>query len=420
MPTQRELLDLLSRESTETAPMHRNKIAEKFGETSYRSFQTPLDRLVKAGQLKVTQDHEYWITDAGKDELAGVSGVADELDEEKLGTTEYQQFVKLGKLHGVAPPDLIKITADHVWAGGDYKDLDWIAQGMEQMGVRRDLRNRWWHSWRVHLHQPIPTQIPAAIGEPVSEGAKVSKKEGEGGRDYILDVDGNPVKVGEGYGDLDYKDAVALSALKLGRGSKVAGQQAQTPASMADDMVKMFTVFQQFMGPRAEGKSWMVRQGEEGLQVEEVEPGRPMVVNYPQGNNKQTATYFVNSEGEVEQVQPGQPIVIRQPAPAQGGGAVQYLIDKTTGQVSQVEPGQPIVIHAQPPQQQYPYTPIEMKDKDGNPMVLDLETYIRLEEFKDKRQRDQEEHELQVDIMKGLKDVATKATAAFGRMAERK
>lgn len=414
MPTKAQILNILA---NEPAPLHRNKIAEKLGENTYRSFQTQLDRYEKQELIEGTLDHEYSITELGRKELSSESLVTEETDEEKLGTTEYQRFIHLGKITGVSPPELIKQTADHVWNGGEFTDLDWVARAFQEMGIRQDLRNRWWHSWRTYLHQPIPTQLPASIAEGETKtGVTTTKKEGKGRRNYILDADDKPVYVGDGLGDMDYEDALDLAKIRAGRGRATAGVGQQTPASMADEVAKMFTAFKEFMGDKAQGKSYVVRQGEEGIQVEEVEPGRPMVVNYPQGNNKQK-TYFVGNDGEVQEAQPGQPIIIKQPAPAAGGGT-QYLVDKATGQVTEVKAGQPIVIQTQPPQQQYPYTPIEMKDKDGNPMILDLGTYIRLEEFKDKRQHDQESHETKQEIAKSFKDLITKATSALGHMAE--
>lgn len=419
MPSKTQILKVLANEATPATPLHRNKLAEKLGENTYRSFQTQLDRFEKQELIEGNTDHEYNITELGLKELSDESAVTEELDEEKLGTTEYQQFIQLGKMHGVSPPELIKVTADHVWKGGDFKDLDWIAKAFDEMGVRTDLRNRWWHSWRVKLGQPIPTRIPAEIMEVDTKTGV--KKESKGKRNYILDGEDKPVYVGEGYGDLDYEDALELSKMRTSRGGRVTTTAAQTPGSMADEMVKLFGAFKELMGDKAQGKSYMVRQGEGGLQVEEVEPGRPMVISQPQGDHQTKQTFFVGPEGEVQEVQPGQPIIIKQPAPpAATGGGIQYLVDKATGQVTQVQPGQPIVIQAQAPQQQYPYTPIEMKDKDGNPMVLDLSTFIRLEEHKDKQRREQESHETKQEIVKSFKDLIGKATSAMGHMAEDK
>lgn len=417
MPSKAQILSVLANEASQTAPLHRNRLAEKLGENTYRSFQTQLDRYEKQGLIEGTPDHEYYITEAGLKELSTESMITEGISEEKLGTTEYQKFIQLGQITGIAPPELIKQTADHVWNGGDFTDLEWVARAFQEMGIRQDLRNRWWHSWRSYMHQPMPSQLPTAIVEKAEGETKEGKPAAKGkGRTHILDADDKPVYVGEGLGDMSESDAIELAKIRAGRGAKVAGGQA--PGDMADQFVKLFGVFKEVMGEKAVGKSFMVRQGEEGLQVEEVDPGRPMVLNYPQtGNNKQK-TYFVNQEGEVQEAVPGQPIVIKQPAPVQAAGGMQYLIDKTTGQVTEVRPGQPIVIQAQPPQQQYQYTPIQMKDKDGNPMILDLSTFIRLEEHREKQRRDEESHQVKMDIAKGFKEMLGKASTALSHTAE--
>jgi len=419
MPSKGQILDLLASESTEATPLHRNKIAEKLGENSYRNFQTQLDRFEKQGLIEGNAEHEYYVTELGLKDRSDQSTVTEETDEEKLGTTEYQRFIHLGKITGISPPELIKQTADHVWNGGNFTDLDWVAKAFQEMGIRQDLRNRWWHSWRTYLHQPIPSHMPSAIleGEQREDG-KPSKSSGK--RNYILDADDKPVYVGEGLGDMDFDNAMELAKIRAGRG-RVAAGASQIPGSMADEMVKLFGAFKEFAGEKSQGKSYMVRQGDDGLQVEEVDPGRPMIMNYPQGDNKQKQAYYVNPEGEVQEIQPGQPIIIKQPPPAiPTNGGVQYLIDKTTGQVTQVQPGQPIVIQAASPQSQYPYTPIQMKDKDGNPMVLDLSTFIRLEEHRDKQRHDEESHETKQEIAKSFKDLISKASSAMGHMAEEK
>jgi len=412
MPSQAEILNIVANEEK---PLHRQRIAEKLGESSYRSFQTQLDRLARQGLLEATPDHEYSITESGKMKISEESEITPEISEEKLGTTEYQQFIRLGKMTGVSPPELIKQTADHVWSGGDYKDLEWVARAFQEMGIRQDLRGRWWHSWRSYLHQPIPTEVPAAISEV--ENKEKAKKEGKEKRSYILDADDKPVYVGEGLGDLDYDNALELAKIRAGR-RQVATGQPQSAGSLADEVSKIFGAFKEMVGEKTEGKSYIVRPSDEGYQIEEAEPGRPMIISQPQDNHKPQPIYFVDQDGEVQEAPPGQPIVIKQAAPQSPNG-IQYLIDKQTGQVQQVQPGQPIVIQTQP-QQQYPYTPIQMSDKDGNPMVFDLSTYIRLEEFKDKRRRDEESHAPKQEIARSFNDLISKATSALGHMSEEK
>lgn len=417
MPSKRQILELIAQEAE---PIHRNEIAKKLGEPSYRSFQTQLSRFEKQGLIDGTPDYKYSITELGQDELSKETLDFEEVNEEKLGTTDYQRFMHYGRMHGVSPDNLVVLTAEHVWSGGDFKDLDWVAKAFQEMGIRQDLRNRWWHSWRSYLNQPIPTSLPPSIteGEAKGDDSKVAIKANV--RTHILDADDKPVFVGEGLGDMSQAEATELSKIRAARGNRTPAGTPQTPGSMADEMVKMFNAFQTFMGDRAEGKSWIMRQGEDGnMQIEEAEPGRPMIINYPQGNKPQP-TMMITPEGDLQEVQPGQPIIIKQPAPPQQSTGVQYLVDNRTGQVTPVQPGQPIVIQAQPPQQQTPYAPIEMKDKDGNPMVLDLSTFTRLEEHRDKQRRDQESHETKMEIAKSFKDLISKASSAVGHIGEGK
>jgi hypothetical protein len=106
------------------------------------------------------------------------------------------------------------------------------------------------------------------------------------------------------------------------------------------------------------------------------------------------------------------------PVGASTGG---WVLNQQTGQLTQWQPGQPPVVNIQQPQtQQYPYIPIQV-DEQGNPRVPpDFSTWLRLEEWKVDQQRKQEKHDAQMDIIQGVKDLASKATAAFSRMAEKK
>ncbi|GAI61380.1 unnamed protein product [marine sediment metagenome] len=99
------------------------------------------------------------------------------------------------------------------------------------MGIRHDLAQRWWHSWRSYLHQAIPTELAASVGvQPPTEKTAEAKAEiGKGKRDYILDANGLPLYVGEGVGDLDHDEAIRLSALRqavLARGGTAAPRRA--------------------------------------------------------------------------------------------------------------------------------------------------------------------------------------------------
>ena len=410
--------------------MGRTELEEKVGE-SYRRFQTQLDRWEKQELIEDVGDHHYVLTDKGREEaLAGGDGtgvgVGDDgsgkpaaISEETLGTTEYQQFLKFGRQTGVTPEALIQQTTAHIWAGGDYRDLKWVALGLQEMAIRQDLRNRWFHSWRSYLKQPIPSDLPAEYlsseAKKADEKTDGSKKDGAGKRDYIISEDNLPTYVGEGLGDMDKSEALDLARIRSGAVAR-SGHSA-TSGSMAEEMGKMFAAFKEILGDKTQGKSYLLRQGEDGVQVEEVDPSRPMVISQPQGAGKAQSSFYVDPEGQTHEFQPGQPIVIKQPQAAAGiQPATQYLIDKATGTVSQIAAGQPIIIQAAAPQSQL--SPIQVTDKDGNPMVLDLSTFIRLEEHKEKQKREDESHQLKLEIAKGFKDLLKNAQSAMSHMGE--
>ncbi|MDD4984466.1 MAG: hypothetical protein PHQ43_01555 [Dehalococcoidales bacterium] len=426
MASKEQILGILAGAS---APTSRVEIEKKVGE-SYRRFQTQLDRWVKQELIEDVGDHRYVLTDQGRDEslqeefddipdetASSPPGEKKEDTQATAGTTEYQQFLKLGKYVGVVPMSLIKVTTDHVWNGGDYQDLKWVAQALQEMGIQRDLANRWFNSWRSHLKLALPADLPhdflPAEARKGEEKAEAEKKQGAGKRDYILDEDDSPQWVGDGNGNLDYKDALDLAKIRAARRKDGNGS---SPGSMADEVTKIFRAFKETMGEKTEGKSYVVKPGENGYQVEEVEPGKPLMIPQPE-HAKPTPSFFVDNDGQVKEIQPGQPVVIMKDAPRPPQSSQQYLIDQRTGEVREVAAGQPIIIKTESaPVSQA--TPIQIKDKDGNPMVLDLSTFIRLEEHKEKMRRDEESHQMKVDIAKGFKDLLKHAQSAMSHMGE--
>lgn len=425
MATREQVFTVLAAAS---GPMSRAQLEEGVGE-SYRKFVTQMQRWEKQGLIEDKGDHHYVLTDKGREAAlegefdmaehsAGGSGDGPpEHSDESLATTEYQQFLKLGKQTGVVPLPLIKQTADHVWSGGDFRDLRWVAVALQQMGIRQDLRSRWFHSWRSYLRQPLPTELPQEFFPPAGGGERKEgeKREGTGKRDYILSSDNAPVYVGEYQGDLDYKDALDLAKVRMARSR--GDSAATTPGSMADEVTKIFTAFKAVTGERVEGRSYVVKPGPEGYEVEEVDPSRPVLIPQAPGA-KQGPSYFVDSDGAVKELAPGQPVVIMKdtPRPPATTGT-HYLIDQRTGEVKEVAPGQPVVIirESSPPAQS---TPIQFTDKDGKPMILDLSTFIRLEEHRDKQRRDEDSHQTKMEIAKGFKDLLHIAQRAASHLGE--
>ena len=424
MASKEQVLGILAGAS---GPMSRAEVEEKVGE-SFRSLQTQfVNRWMKTEHLiEDVGDQHYVLTDKGREEalklgefkeIDGEPGFADkpgsgtpEPTQESLATTEYQQFLRLGKLTGVVPLQLIKMTADHVWTG-DFRDLKWVAQAMIEMDIRRDLRGRWLNAWRGKMHQPIPTDLPDEFYTTEGKKTEGKKEEGAGKKGYILSEDDVPINVGEGLGDLDYKDAVDLSKV---RAAKRKDTSPPGTSSAIDDVIKIVNLVKSTEGEKAAGKSYVVKPGDDGYQVEEVDPSKPLIIPQPQAA-KSGPSYYVGDDGVVKELVAGQPLVIVKEPSKPAASGTNYLIDQK-GEVKEVTPGQPVVIIRESGQSQS--TPIQVKDKDGNPMVLDLGTFIKLEEHRDKQRRDEESHETKMEIAKSFKDMLNKAGTALSNIVE--
>jgi len=426
MASKQQVLGILAGAS---GPMSRAEVEEKVGE-SFRSLQTQfVNRWMEDEHLieDVGEQH-YVLTDKGREEAlklgefkeieeepglaAKPGGGTPEATQESLATTEYQQFLRLGKLTGVVPLQLIKMTADHVWTG-DFRDLKWVAQAMIEMDIRSDLRRRWLNAWRGKMHQPIPADLPSEFYASEGKGSEGKREEGAGKKGYILSEDNVPINVGEGSGDLDYKDAVDLAKIRAARSKDAAPAGSSSPV---DDAIKIVNLVKSTEGEKAAGKSYIVKPGEDGNSVvEEAEPGKPILVpTSPEA--KPGPSYYVGSEGEVQELTPGKPLVIVKEPSKPNAGGTNYLIDQKTGEVKEVPLGQPTVIIRESGQSQS--TPIQVKDKDGNPMVLDLSTFIKLEEHRDKQRQDEESHETKMEIAKSFKNMLNKAGTALSHIVE--
>ncbi|MBA7576942.1 hypothetical protein ES708_18788 [subsurface metagenome] len=393
--------------------------------------------------MEKNEQHEYTITEAGRQfALAAPPGgetPPGEETEESLKTTEYQQFIEMGKTTGVVPLALLEQTANHIWRGGDFRDLVWVWKGLTEMGIRHDLAQRWWHSWRSYLHQAIPTELAASVGvQPPTEKAAEAKAEiGKGKRDYILDANGLPLYVGEGVGDLDHDEAIRLSALRqavLARGGTAApgGQQA-TVGTMADEMTKVFNAVREFLGPQSKGKSYIVKPGEEGYMVEEVEEGKPTVVTAPgQGSGTPSPSYLVDAEGNVTEAPAGRPIVIKQSAPATSPQPGKTLLVRQTPEgvvTEEYEPGRPIIINAAPPSPgsnmpgmvPFPVFGEDGKpvyDSDGKPVYANIEPMMKWMGFQGEQKRADERHSMLMGLGQTVRENVGDGIAAIKAAAE--
>ncbi len=414
MASREEILGVLAGES---GPMNRTALGKRLGVPT-SSFQNQLNRMEdeKPGLVEKNEQSEYTITEAGRQVVlaeppGGVLPPGEET-EESLKTTEYQQFIEFGKAHGVVPMALITQTASHIWRGGDFRDLTWVWKGLTEMGIRSDLAQRWFHSWRSFLHQAIPPHLVSVTTSQIAAGATPAKEAaeiGKGKRDYILDANGLPLYVGEGVGDLDRDDAVKLSALRQvalarGGGQVAQGGQPATMGTMADEMTKVFNAVTAFLGPQSKGKSYIVKPGEGGYEVEEVDEGKPTVITSPgQGSGTPSPSFLIDADGNVTEAAAGRPIVIKQATQPPSSPGKTYLVRQTAeGFVTEeFEAGKPIIINAPAsPSSSMPMLPFPVigsdgqpvYDNDGKPVYANIEPMMKWMGFQSQQRREDERH----------------------------
>jgi len=203
-PQQEKLLEILA---GETGAISAAELAKKAGIPNTEAVRTQLGRLAREDLVGKDAQGEWTLAEPGREYL-------NQLTEETAGTSEYEIFMSLGRRIGVTG-DLIRVVAEHVWSGGDYEDVDWVWKALGEMDIRADQRKRWWNAWRSHLGKAIPPNLKEEMGGKGEEvGQAVSAKRPP--NDYIL-IDDEPVRVGEGLGDYslqDAKDILAVRAIK--------------------------------------------------------------------------------------------------------------------------------------------------------------------------------------------------------------
>lgn len=449
MPLRIKILEELNAGS---GPMAPKEIAERVG-AKRPSVVKQLDRLFKDDRAVTNNDGLYSINDAGKSILANASpsgegneGEGDDgegdgnegsgdgnkkesfVSEEEAKATEYQRFLTLGKKVGV-PLNLVQITTEHVWNGGDWKDLQWVQKAHAEMGIRGDLAMRWLNSWRSYLQTHGISVINAPAPKLEADNKTISGSGQASGRDYILDGDDKPIFVGEGLGDMSRSEAMDLARIRGSRGRSTAGGAGGGQLSPVEMLSQLITAIQGLDSFRSAGAStprpsYIMKPKEDGSwEAEEIQEGKPMIVGAP-STQAPKKTFLVNPAGEVQEVEAGRPIIIKQMG-NNGGAPAQpvehYMVDKATGIVEKLNPGQPIIIVQQPsPQQPSPQqsTPIQLMGADGKPIVMDLNTYIHLEEFKGEEHRKEESHKTKQEIAMAFKELLKKASTAAEHMIE--
>ena len=419
--------------AAESGPITLLELGKKLGLPT-TNFTTQVIRMKEHGEVEVNENKEYFITDKGREVIEAEgkdlppAGLLQRSENPQAVISQYQKFIQLGLQAGVTNQGLRKATADHVWNGGEFSDPVWVRQALKEADIQPDLANRWTAFWRTYLGKPLTKELVAAT-QGSESAAKDGKPLDKGVRSHMLDENDKPIYVGEGLGDLDYRDAVHLSEVRAAsraRGGVGNGHgQPQTMGDIADQLVKVVAAVDQFRGQQAPGRNFVVKpkaDGTGGFEVAEVVPGEPMVIpapTPPQG----AKSYMMNPQtGVATELETGKPNVFFLPAPAQpiaqvAANTVRYLVDKASGLVTPITGNEPIIIQASPAQAP---PVIQFKDKDGNPLTLDISTYFQLEEHKAKMEREKDSHEVKMEISKAAKDFLKNAAEVAQKMAQKK
>lgn len=417
MASQNDVLELLR---TKEAATGTEELAKEL-KASREGTRKQLTRLKDKGYVDGDSQEGWFITDDGKKQLDR-GGIRPSMVSE--GVTERDVFEAIGRRIGINE-DRIVLAADNVWSG-DYTDLKFVWNALGDAGIRADLKSVWVNSWRHHLQQGIPPELEAVLVSPEDKKEAVTEAgvKVEGGRSYIL-VEDMPVYVGKNLGDLFYQDAVDLARIRAARATRpVAAQVAPSQQLTADDIIKIVNAVRDWAGASAAPpKSYMVTQGEQGAIVQEVEPGKPMVLQQPA--SQPGTTYKVNPDGSVEEIKSGQPIVVvKQQAatPPQKTFIVKQTSDGAT--VEEHDLSKPIIINAGAPgaglPAMYPFPATgadgkPMFDNDGNPIYVNVEPMIKYWGFLDERRRSDERHGALMGLAQTIKENLPIGIEAFQR-----
>ena len=417
MASKEQILGELAKASGD---LSRQQIEEKVGE-SYRRFQTQLDRWEKQELIQDVGEHHYVITDKGRKELeSGVEisvddgdvsseakSIAGEISDGSHTITDKEKFIQLGIDAGMTNKSLLRGTTTLIWNRGDPRDLGSVWQGFNEANIDKDIAKRWFNFWAAHIKKEVPLNIAKEVSG--SGGAKEKSDKDKLLLTHDMDSYGNPVYVGEGQGALTHDEAFELSKIRSAAKGRVEGQaKSESPGdSLAARAVEK--VISDMSGGRADPVDETTKLINQVKALKEL-------LGLGLDGKKNSADEITNLVGVIK----GLKEVFGDNRPPAGLPATtirQVLVDNKTGEMREIAPGTPIIIKTESaPVSQA--TPIQMKDKDGNPMILDLNTYIRLEEHKEKLRHDEESHQIKVDIAKGFKGLLKHAESAMSHMGE--
>lgn len=408
MATKEQILDALKGAS---GPISPSNLAKKLG-GPVSDFSSQLKRWVVGGLIIQDEDKNYIVTDAGikaleeerkvltpeEDESTIVQ--AQQIAQESHTLTDREKFIELGIQAGMTNKGFLKGATNLVWNRGDPKDLDSVWQGLKEANLDKDIMGRWFTFWAAHIKKsPSPeTQKELHItAEPVKKEEKSKSSLA-----YGLDERDNPVYLGEGLGAMTQEQANELAKIKASK--KATGStKSESPgdALAARAVEKVMTDMDNPPPPLVDETTKLVTQikavkeafglGDKPDSVDEVSKLVTLVKSLREvfGDNKPAVTTAMTKR---------------------------VLYDKATGEAKEITGDAPVFFITQPasPAAQTPGAPmISAVDAKGNPLVIDLASYFKLEEHKAKMEQEKESHEVKIEISKTFKDLLTKATKSM-------
>lgn len=395
-----------------SGPLSREELGEQVGQP-VREWQKQLKGWIDNGLIEDTGDQHFVITEKWRketlpedhEELDGETlKEVRELAQDSHTMTDREKFIQLGIDAGMTNKGFLKGTVNLVWNRGDARDLDSVWAGLKEANIDRDIASRWFNFWAAHIRESVPINVARELSYNIGSKDKSDKEKTS--LSHNIDEDGNPVYVGEGLGALTHDESFELAKIKAGavkvRGSgqsksespgdalaakavdKVIANIGLEPSAPVDETAKFIAQYKAFM--ELQGLNAKPASNDDLAKFSSFYKFMREIT----GDNKQAASL----------------------SPVK-----HMLYDNRTGEVREVAPGQPvIIIRESTPVSQA--TPIQVTDKDGRPMVLDLTTFIKLEEHREKQRQNQESHETKMEIAKGFKDMLNKAGKALSHMAE--
>jgi len=354
-PQQEKLLELLAGES---GAISAAELAKKAGIPNIEAVRTQLGRLAKEDLVGKDAQGEWTLADPGREYL-------NQLTQETAGTSEYEIFKSLGRRIGVVG-ELIGVVAEHVWSGGDYEDVNWVWKALGEMDIRADQRKRWWNAWRSHLGKAIPPDLKEEVvgkdGEEPGQAGALKKSP----NDYIL-VEDEPVRVGDGLGDYslqDAKDILAVKALKsrFDRFNR-PGTDPSGTGSTGEKISDIITALAPFLSKDTDPETVKEMLGDKlALLKQEI------IMGLPHPNQPKS---MVDQLSEL--------------------GAILGTL-KDSGPLLRSLLGIPEPSTSNP--STTPLMPVQLSDKDGNPVVMDFDSLINWKRFQGEEQRADEKQTL--------------------------